>query len=339
MFTHAVPCLCYNARTMDKIALKELYAPIVGELEGVRTLVDRLWRDAFSLVGVRQDNIPSLGGKMLRPALTLLSAGAVGVQDLASQEKLAAAFETLHVASLAHDDVIDHAALRRGHNSLNALWDNHAAVLGGDFLVANAVEMVADYGVCAVVTMAVRSVRRMAECELHFFGRLPGDVTREDCVLLARGKTASLFAVACAAPACVAGSPHEKALYDFGESLGVAFQIIDDILDLTESDASLGKPSCGDVVEGKATLPLLYLREALDESGQKRLDGLRGGELKDSDRAWVRESLDRTGAVARALEDANLFQNGAISALNTLPESVYKQSILGLAEFVLQRNH
>ena len=188
--------LCYTPPVNKTIDLTDLYRPVQAELHGVSDTIHQLWVDALTLVRIDASTMPRTGGKLLRPALCLLAAGAVGGRDLKQYVTLASSFEALHIASLAHDDVIDKALLRRGGSSLNAFWDNHAAVLGGDYLVARAVEMLSTYDVCAVVANAIRSVRCMAEGELYFFGREDEPIIAEDCIMLAEQKTAILFAEA-----------------------------------------------------------------------------------------------------------------------------------------------
>jgi len=318
--------------------LKSLYNPIAPQLTQARELVDSIWRDALKLVREPSVDIPGAGGKFLRPALCLLSAGAVGAEDLDRYVSLAAAYEGFHLASLAHDDVIDHAMMRRGHDSLNALWNNHAAVLGGDYMVARAVEMIAEYDCCAVVSKAVASVRHMAESELFFFGRPPGEAVPEECLQLAEGKTASIFAAACAAPAIILKSRHESALWQFGNSLGVAFQLVDDLLDLTGTADDLGKPACGDVAEGKSTLPVLYMRKVFSAEEKAHLETLKGASLSEQDRQWVHDAVVRTGAVSKTQAVAKAYADQALAALASLPDSSYHKSLEGLMHFVLDRN-
>ena len=286
------------------ISLEELYHPIEDALIEVRAAVSGMWGDALTLVGMDPAQVPDLGGKMLRPALCLLSAGAIGAKKLNDYVQLASAFEALHIASLAHDDVIDKALMRRGKVSLNGLWNNHAAVLGGDYLVARAVETLAKYDSCPVIANAIRSVREMAEGELYFFFRDQNNYTRDECIQLARLKTASLFAEACAAPSFVINGAYRQALHSFGIALGIAFQIVDDILDVTQSANSLGKPACGDVVEGKRTLPILYLREKLNPEELERLNSFHNGDLTEDDQAWIGAKVEETGARERTDAEA-----------------------------------
>ena len=319
------------------ITLETLYQPIAEPLERVRDEVTALWTDALALVNLENVPKPKTSGKMLRPALCLLSAGAIGGKNLEQYGKLAAAFEALHIASLAHDDVIDKAILRRNDASLNALWDNHAAVLGGDYLVARAVEFLCTYDSCDIVSNAITSVRRMAEGELHFFGRDERTITENDCIMLSKQKTASLFAEACTAATHVIDATHRDSLHNFGINFGIAFQIVDDLIDLTQSTSNLGKPACGDVAEGKMTLPIMFMREALDTADQYRLDGMRGTALNNNDREWIHEAVERCGARERTETVAHDHVKTAHEYLAVLPESEYRDALDGLLEFLLIR--
>jgi len=319
------------------VGLDTLYKPIAGALESVRETVADLCLETLRLVHGDLLPRPPIGGKMLRPALCLLSAGATGAEDLAFFAPMAAAMELLHIAALAHDDVLDGATMRRGEQSLNSRWDNHAAVLGGDYLVARAIQTLGTYDNCRVITNAVNSVQEMAEGELRHFanGRIHG--SQESCIALARKKTASLFAVTCSTPSCLTeGRPH-AALYDYGMALGVAFQLVDDLLDLVQDEHALGKPACLDIVEGKGTLPILLMRKALDSAGKRRLDAMKGATLMDEDRDWIAEMLEQSGAPERTEAVAREYSDQARAALLELPAGVYRDSMMGLAEFVLVR--
>jgi len=319
------------------LTLETLYQPIDGPLSQVRDAVGQLWLDALQLVGIDESLAPRAGGKLLRPALCLLSAGAIGGKKLEDYVQLATAFEALHLASLSHDDVIDRALLRRGKPSLSGLWDNHAAVLGGDYLVARAVEILAGYNSCAVIANAIRSVREMAEGELYFFNRRDEPYRQEDCIMLARQKTASLFAEAVSAPTFIIDPKYREGLHRFGIALGIAFQIVDDLLDLTQPATSLGKPACGDIAEGKKTIPIMLLREGLDTDETARIDAMRDAEITPDDREWVERKVDETGARARTETIAREYAQQALAQTATLPPSAYRDAMEGLVEFVLVR--
>jgi octaprenyl-diphosphate synthase len=319
------------------ITLDELYRPIEDALVHVREGIGQLWTDALTLVNLEGTPSPRTGGKMLRPALCLMAAGAIGAKDLKRYARLSTAFEALHIASLAHDDVIDRALLRRGKTSLNGLWDNHAAVLGGDYLVARAVEILAAYDSCEVVANAITSVRRMAEGELFFFNRPEGAVNEQDCIMLAEQKTASLFAEACSAPTYIIDPTHRAALHRFGTSLGIAFQLVDDLLDVTQTTDRLGKPSCGDVSEGKQTLPIMHMRANLQGADADRLEGYRDAELTEADREWIIGKAEETGAGEVTFQKAKAYADDALENVRTLPPSDYRASMEGIVEFVLVR--
>ncbi len=318
--------------------LKTLFVPIESPLTEVRTRIQRIWMEALTLVHADVDAPSAPSGKLLRPGLCLLSAGAVGAPDLSRYVAMATAFEALHVASLAHDDVIDHAILRRGAASLNTLWDNHAAVLGGDYLVARAVELLAEYDSCPLIANAITSVRRMSEGELFFFGRDAASITVEDCLMLAEQKTASLFAEACSGPAMIVAPQLRTALHGYGIALGIAFQIVDDLLDIAQTTTTLGKPACGDIVEGKNTLPLRFMREAMTAEECALLDAMRNAELTDADRGWAQEKLQSTGAYKRTKTMAQRYADQARHHLKTLPATPYRDTMDALVSFILARS-
>jgi octaprenyl-diphosphate synthase len=178
----------------------------------------------------------------------------------------------------------------------------------------------------------------MTEGELQSFGRNAERFTQEDCIRLAQEKTATLFAATCTAPTHIIGALYREPLHQYGLSLGVAFQLIDDILDITQHQAALGKPSCGDIVEGKKTLPILFMREALAAEERDRLHQMIGRAIGDQDRAWAAQAIESSGARLRTETIARQFADQARAALDPLPPSAYKDSMLGLAEFVLIRD-
>ncbi len=318
--------------------LTSLYTQIQSQLDLVRASVREQWGDAFQLVYGPSATPPRLGGKMMRPALCFMSAGAVGAPDLDRFVDMGTAMELLHLAALAHDDVVDRADVRRGQPSLNRLWDNHTAVLGGDYLVARALDILTNYDSSAVIKSALESIHQMAEGELINFGRKQGTLNEEDCIRLAEKKTASLFAVTCCTPTILIDDSHRADLFDFGMGIGTAFQLIDDLLDLEQSEETLGKPSCGDIVEGKMTLPILYMRGEMSEADVARLEDLADGTVTEDDRTWIRESIRSTGALERTEALARDYIEDARAALEALPDNAYTASMLGMTEFVLTRD-
>lgn len=324
---------------MQQKRLPELYEPIAPALAMVREVVGELWGDVLRLVHLTAATADETvtGGKMLRPAFCLLAAGTLGEENLHRYARLAAAYEAMHMASLAHDDVVDHAALRRGQFALNVLWNEHAAVLGGDYLVARALDLLLEYGSLDVIRTATAVVRRMSEGELRFFGGDVSEMTENDCIALADTKTASLFAAACSGPAFLIAPNDVTALYEFGIALGIAFQLIDDLLDITQPASVLGKPSCGDIAEGKQTLPLMLLGKRMDRNERKRLALLWGATLSESDRNWIMECALRLDIHDSINNQANEYIEAAIARLGCFPKSPCRDSMEGLARFVSVR--
>lgn len=317
--------------------LDELYAPVQVELAQVRADVNALWSESLSLVDGESADLPGSNGKLLRPAMCLMAAGAAGAPNLDQFIPLATACELLHMAALTHDDIVDKANLRRGAMSLNALWDDRTAVLSGDYLVARAVGLLLNLASCSLMTDIFLAVRKMTEGELRSIGKRGNHLTVEDCIRLAEEKTATYFAATCTAPTHVVGAQWRDALNSYGLALGVAFQVVDDILDLVQDEKTLGKPSCGDIAEGKKTLPILLMHQAMNEADRATLTAMAGKPVVETDRAWVADRLSATGAREHAERIARGYVDSARAALAPLPSSPYKDSMLGLTEFILIR--
>ena len=317
--------------------LDRLYEPIGAELDEVRAAVSELWRTTFQLVEGMSAAPSEPGGKMLRPAMCLLSAGAAGAGEPAKFIRLAMAAEALHIAALTHDDIVDRASLRRGHPSLNAMWDERVAVLSGDYIITRAMAVIAEYGSCPAIISTLDAVRRMTEGELTSFHRGIAYFTQEDCLRVADQKTASLFAATCALPTYFGADSLRQALCDYGAAFGIAFQLRDDLLDICQDEATLGKPTCCDLVEGKKTLPILFMRETLSGDGLERLDGMKGKPVGSEDRQWAADLLESSCARERTEAVSRTYVEKARAALAPLPEGACKDSMLGLAEFAFSR--
>lgn len=320
------------------LSLQSLYKDIDPQLARVRETVAQQWIEAFQLVYGPEAMPPRMGGKLLRPALCFLSAGACGAKDLDHFISMAAGMELLHLAALAHDDVVDSADLRRGETSLNRLWDNHTAVLGGDYLVAKSLSILTVYDSCPVIVSALESIHQMAEGELINFGRGKENLNAEDCIRLSEKKTASLFAVTCCTPTLLLDSKFKQPLHAYGMGMGTAFQLVDDVIDLTEDEETLGKPSCGDIVENKTTLPLIYMKEAMNAEDLARLESLLGNTLTAEDRAWIKHQMEATGAQDRVDILCRQYVDSSLGALGQLPPSRYVDIMRDIAEFVLIRH-
>lgn len=289
-------------------------APLSDDLARVEVELSTSVRNADAFMADVASHLLSAGGKRLRPALTLTSyyaaCGAARASDAAVIG--GTSVELVHIGSLHHDDVIDEADTRRGVPSVNARWSNIVAILSGDYLLARASALAASLGadVAALLADTIGELCRGQVLELrHLF-----DAERsEDTYLSAiQGKTASLFSTSCRIGGMVAGvnGPTLDALSTFGENLGMCFQIIDDVLDVTAEEAALGKPSGNDVAEGIYTLPVIY---ALEE--RPELSELLGGPVSDRGRIAVQQAVLDTGAVARSYALAQRHVDAADAAL------------------------
>lgn len=295
------------------------------------------------------------GGKRLRPALLLLAAGASGYRG-PSATRLGAVVEMIHSATLVHDDVIDGADTRRGRPSTNARWGNHMSVLGGDWLYMQSFEMALRERNFKILDILIDVTQNMVEGELlqlTSLGRM--DLTEADATSLAYRKTACLFS-GCARLGAVLGKqpePVEEALAEYGRNAGLAFQLVDDLLDFTGSSEHLGKPVLSDLREGKVTLPLIFaLQAASSRSAGGNGNGASGSEnrrlvaavLKERDFKSVRpdqitDLVRETGALDRATKLAREYGNQAKACLQALPDTECRRALLAVPDFILDRDN
>lgn len=259
------------------------------------------------------------GGKRVRP-LFAAAAGACATRGAPVRDEVVlggVAVELVHLGSLYHDDVIDEAPTRRTVESVNARWGNLTAILAGDFLLAKASEIAASLGT-EVAALLAATIGRLCEGEVGEL-RSAYDISRSEGAYLTsiRGKTASLFATACRIGAIVGGLPreHVESLTTFGDGYGMAFQIVDDVLDLTATAAQLGKPAGHDLVEGVYTLPVL---RALAAPGSEGLAKMLGTPLDDEQLAAALSLVRSDGAVPAALAAATAYVDAAVASLSSL---------------------
>src|SRR5246500_3382320 len=266
MGTRAIPSAPKASPGGTPIALltvKEIFDLVRDDLVLVEQELSRQSAAAFQPVGEITSYLLGGGGKRLRPALLLLTNGYAGRKDRGAI-RLAAVVELLHSATLIHDDVIDSAGTRRGRPSANSRWGNHRSVLTGDWLYMQSFQMALEERNFRILDILIDLTQKMVEGELiqlEKIGRI--DVTEEDALRLATYKTACLFS-GCTRLGAVLGrleEEEEQALAEYGRNAGLAFQLVDDLLDFTASAQQLGKPVLSDLKEGKVTLPLIYAME------------------------------------------------------------------------------
>lgn len=279
-----------------------------------------------------------MGGKRIRPLL-VMNAGAICGADTGDLAVVAAAAELVHTASLIHDDMVDGATSRRGSPTLHNLWGPRLSVLTGDFLFARAFSLLVKCKQFSVLRILADAVTQMCESEMEQMGRrFDLEMTQEECVEHARKKTASLIEACCKAGAVVGGAPREyvENLGHYGTNLGIAFQVTDDVLDLTGEDRKMGKPARLDVTSGVLTLPVLNLLNDMDRRERIRCI-LKKGNPSPKEVEEIRNEALESGAVDQAVSFARECVGQAIEALRRLPASTARDDLEKMARDVLAR--
>jgi octaprenyl-diphosphate synthase len=280
------------------------------------------------------------GGKRLRPSLVLLTAGACGYQG-DSTIRLGAVVEIIHAATLVHDDVIDEAEVRRGRPSINQRWGNPTSVLAGDWLYMQAFNLALKERNFYILDLLIELTQMMVEGELmqmEWIGRL--DVTEKEYLDLIHRKTACLFSVCSRLGAALADvdSEREQRLGDFGWNLGVAFQLIDDVLDFTATEEILGKPVGNDLREGKVTLPLILALKQCTRAERLLVETVVRENAYDSvPLSVIQELLEKYGTIDSVRSRALDYAEKAAAQLNDLPESPCKRALVSVSEMVVDR--
>lgn len=318
--------------------LNEIKAPIAGEMKDFELKFRASMKTRVLLLDKIMDYIVKRKGKQMRPMFVFLSAGTTG-RIRESTFRGASLIELLHTATLVHDDVVDEANYRRGFFSVNALWKNKVAVLVGDFLLSRGLLLSVesqDFNLLQIVTDAVKEMSEGELLQIEKSRRL--DMTEEVYFDIIRQKTASLIASCCAVGASSSGADANAVnrMWRFGEKIGMAFQIKDDLFDYGESE--IGKPLGIDIKEKKMTLPLIHaLSKAPWLERRKIIRTIRN----DSDKPKkVREVIDfvrASGGIEYAQEAMRKFHAEALEILDTFPDSVYRKSLRQLVQFTIDR--
>jgi octaprenyl-diphosphate synthase len=280
------------------------------------------------------------GGKRLRPMLTLAAARMLGYQGT-DHQKLAATVEFIHTATLLHDDVVDESQRRRGRPTANLLWDNKSSVLVGDYLFSRSFQLMVETSSLRVLDILANASATIAEGEVLQLTAAQDLATDEAIYLqVIRGKTAALFSAATEVGGVIAGAPDAqvKALYDYGDALGIAFQIVDDILDYGGSAAVIGKNTGDDFRERKLTLPVIKaVAKATPEERAFWVRVIEKGDQRDGDLEQAMAILSRHGAMADARAEALAWAGRARQSLDNLPVHPLREMLLELAEYVVAR--
>ena len=319
----------------------EIFDLIKTEMELVEAEFERQAASNIQVINYLGDYLRASGGKRVRPALLVLANYAVGGDgNNESVIRLATVMEMLHTATLVHDDIIDNADLRRNRASVNAKYGNQTAVLMGDWLYMSAYETSLRERSLEILDILTRLTRRMTEGELiqlTMIGNI--DISENDYFDILRRKTAYLFSACCEVGTILADADHaqQNALRDYGLDLGIAFQLADDLLDITSETDALGKVAGSDLIEGKLTLPLIYLlneEPSLRSSFERVM--LDGGYVNFT-REELRDRLAERGIIERIRNRANDFAKRAIKNLEFLPQTEYRSALEDIPNFVVDR--
>lgn len=319
-----------------------IFSLIATELAQVEEEFERQAHSNIQVIAYIGDYLRASGGKRVRPALTILSNYAVGGDGSRYNSiRMATVMEFLHTATLVHDDIIDKAETRRNRPSINAQFGNQTAVLMGDWLYMSAFETSLAERSLQILDILTAVTRKMTEGELLQLTLLgQTSVTEEQYFEVTTRKTAWLFSACCEIGAILggAGPEEQRRMRDYGMSLGTAFQLVDDLLDFTESEESLGKPTGVDLLEGKLTLPLIYLLENEPAARTTVETAMIDGSYENVSRAELLEVLERSGAIARARRRAYEYAETARAALEMLPGSEYCDALRAIPTYIIERN-
>ena len=315
-----------------------MLAPVAEDMRRVDELISRRLESDVPLVRQVAEYLVAAGGKRLRPALLLLSSGALDYRGEA-RLTLAAVVEFIHTATLLHDDVVDESKLRRGHETANAAFGNAAAVLVGDFLYSRAFQMMVEVDDMRVMRVLADATNTIAAGEvMQLMGSHDPDVDESRYLEVIRRKTAKLFEAAARLGAVLSRSAPdmEARLADYGAHVGTAFQVIDDVLDYSGEESTIGKSLGDDLAEGKTTLPLIHAMRA-GSAGDRDLvrQAIVGGGREDF--GAVLKAIRASGSLDYARQAAQREADAARSAIAPLPESEFKRSLLELASFSVAR--
>jgi octaprenyl-diphosphate synthase len=323
------------------VDLAQLFEPVREDLDRVEQEFVRQVQSRVQLIPQIGRYIAASGGKRVRPALLLLAARLAGYSgDRAVL--YGSVVEFIHTATLVHDDIIDEAEVRRGRLSVHSRWGNDITVLLGDYLYIKSMALALTQDALEVIRLLCDVTLRMIEGELYQLTKTGDiDIGEEEHFEIIRRKTAYLFA-GCAQIGGMLGDTtidERQALWDYGFHVGVAFQLIDDLLDYTAEEAVLGKPAASDLREGKVTLPIIYLLESGPAHARELVTGIvREREVTPEDWRELRRLLVEHGATDAAARKAQQYASRAKQFLARFPPSRPREALEGLADYVLMRD-
>jgi octaprenyl-diphosphate synthase len=328
-----------NVTAPRGVTLQAIQLPVRDKLERVSQAMADIVSSDLPLVGQVSAHLLAMRGKMFRPTLLLLSSE-VAEEPEAQAVTLAATLELIHLATLVHDDAVDHSVLRRGMPTVNALFSHQISVIMGDFLYSTALTHLVRLGSLESLQALTRASTEMTLGEMRQLAVTdPLRFTEREYYDLIRSKTASLMRTACELGALSGARRYYGALGAFGENLGMAFQITDDLLDYREEKETTGKPSGLDLREHKVTLPLIHALREMSTASRKQVERLFASEtVGDEDISAVVRIVEENGGFEYAREQGEAFAERAHEALAELPDTVARQSLTQSISYVMERH-
>jgi octaprenyl-diphosphate synthase len=321
------------------VTLQAIQFPVRSKLDDVSRAMATIVASELPLVGQVSAHLLAMRGKLFRPTLLLLSSEVEETPE-AQAVTLGAVLELIHLATLVHDDAVDHSTLRRGMPTVNALFSHQISVIMGDFLYSTALTHLVGLGDLQALRALTRASTEMTLGEMRQLGVTePLEFTESEYYDLIRAKTASLMRTACELGALSGARSHCGALGEFGENLGMAFQITDDLLDYREEKETTGKPSGLDLREHKVTLPLIHALREMSPASRREVGRLFEREtVSDDSIARVVQIVADSGGFEYARERGEEFAGRAHDALSDLPDTVARRSLSASISYVMERH-
>jgi octaprenyl-diphosphate synthase len=320
--------------------LSEIQRPVRDDVERVVDELRRIVMSDFPAIGEVNDHLLWARGKLFRPTLLLLSHRVCGGTDPRAVT-LAAIVELVHLATLVHDDAVDHSVLRRGMPTVNALWNHQTAVIMGDYLYSRSISALADVGRVDFIAVLSRAANEMSVGELRQLSSCDAlEFSEQDYDRLISSKTASLMSAACEIGAALAGEPYRESLARYGHALGMAFQIVDDLLDFTESEAMVGKPTGQDLREHKVTLPLIAAMREMPAGARRDVERFFADPVpSDEGIERITRLVRENGGLEYARNRADDFGRRAAEALLDLPDGPATEALQAAVGYVVERRN
>ena len=327
-----------RTRTPSTQGLRDIQAPVAERLEQVVLEMRRIATDQLPLIREVSGHLLQMRGKMFRPTLALLSSAVLGHEEERAVT-LAAAVELMHLATLVHDDSVDHSVLRRGLPTVNSLFSHQVSVIMGDFLYTRALMALVRMGDLSIMQIVADIANELTIGEMRQLGAVDAlNFSEDDYYHLIRAKTASLIAGACESGAVCGAPQFREALAQYGDRLGMAFQIADDILDYTGDESVTGKPGGLDLREHKVTLPLIHALSRVSGASRRRIDELFAQESpEDAVLADVIGIVSDAGGIEYSRRRGEQFALEAEHALRGIPESPVRGALTNSIAYVMDR--